>query len=102
MTQHALRKCGLSLPKASVFAGPVEVRINLLKTGRFLSIFSASALAFLGPQSTIRRLPVTLAGAEIENGIITLKGRALNPAAYRFIELARAVAASLTNASKTM
>jgi hypothetical protein len=89
----------LGLPKATVFAGPVEVRMNLLKTGRFLSIFSTSALTFLDHRRTIRKLPVTLPGAEIENGILVLKGRTLNPIAHRFMEWAQAVARPLAKRS---
>jgi hypothetical protein len=66
--------------------------MSLMATGRFLSIFSASALKFPAKRSEIKALPVGLPMAGVENGVVTLKNRALSPVAQLFIDCAREVA----------
>ncbi len=69
-----------------------EVRLSLLATGRFLSIFPTSSLIFPTRRPELRVLPVELSMARVPNGIITLKNRALSPVAKLFIDHARDVA----------
>ena len=77
------------------FTIPAEVRISLLATGRFLTIFSASALRFPTRRPEIKVLPVELPIARVPIGIVTLKNRTLSPVARLFIEHAREVAKPL-------
>ena len=90
--KEAFRVAGLDYPRASVFAIPLEVRISLLATGRFLTIFPASILRFLTTRPEIKVLPVELPMARVPTGIVTLKNRTLSPVAQLFIEHAREVA----------
>ena len=86
---------GLDYPRTTVFTGPAEVRISLLATGRFLTIFSTSALRFSTRRVELKVLPVELPLARVPVGIVILKDRTLSPVAQLFIDNAREVAKSL-------
>ena len=86
------RANGLDFPRATIFAIP-EVRMRLLATGRFLSIFSEARVFARG--SEIKVLPVDLPTSPVPTGIVTLKDRTLSPIAQLFIKTAREVAKPL-------
>jgi len=92
---EAFRISGLDYPRATVFAILPEVRIRLLATGRFLTIFPNSVLASSKLHAIVKVLPVKMTLPHIPTGIVTLKSRTLSPAARLFIEQAREVAKSL-------
>jgi DNA-binding transcriptional LysR family regulator len=91
---ETFRACGLDYPRAVVFTVPPEVRLNLLETGRFLTIVPMSVLRF-SKHPEIKVLPVELQHARVPIGIVTLKSRSLSPVAQLFIEHAREVAKPL-------
>jgi DNA-binding transcriptional LysR family regulator len=86
---EAFRANRLAYPRATVFTDRPEVRINLLATGRFVSIFSASSLRLPIERPEVKVLPIELPLARAPIGITTLKNRTVNPAARLFIECAR-------------
>lgn len=88
----AFRSQGLGYPRATVVSDFPHARMSLLATGRFLSIFPASALKFSEKGQDIRALPVQLPLSGISVGVMTLKNRTLSPVARLFIEHAREVA----------
>ncbi len=92
---EAFRAGGLDYPRATVVTESSEVRTSLLATGRFVTIFPASALRFPTRRSEIKALPVELPMARLPNGIVTLKNRTLSPVAQLFIDSAREVAKPL-------
>src|SRR5262245_19349365 len=92
---EAFRASGLDRPRAAVVALTLEMRANLLKTGRYLSIFPEFWLQLPDPHPFIRKLPIELPIASGPIGIVTLKNRALSPVAQLFIEAAREVAKPL-------
>jgi DNA-binding transcriptional LysR family regulator len=89
------RAGGLDYPHTTVITMSPEVRISLLATGRFLTIFPAAALGFPKRRAEIKVLPVKLPMAPVPIGIVTLKNRTLSPVARLFIEQAREVAKPL-------
>jgi DNA-binding transcriptional LysR family regulator len=91
----AFRTSGLDLPR-SVVSTAFEMRANLLKTGRYLTIIPEFWLQLPERHAFIRKLPVELPIASAPIGIITLKNRAPSPVVQRFIECAREVAKPLT------
>jgi DNA-binding transcriptional LysR family regulator len=97
---EVFRAAGLDFPRAAVVASALELRANLLKTGRYLAIFPDFWLKLPEPHPFIRKLPVDLSVASGPIGIVTLKNRALNPAAQLFIEAAREVAKPLAKRIK--
>jgi DNA-binding transcriptional LysR family regulator len=96
VAMKAFRACGLDYPRTAVFSDSPHVRLNLLATGRFLSIFPVSALRFPARRSDVRVLPVDLPLVRVPVGIVTLKNRTLGPVAQLFIEHAREIAKPLT------
>jgi DNA-binding transcriptional LysR family regulator len=86
---EALRASGLNHPRIAVFAAPAGARLNLVATGRFLTILPISVLR--SNRSGIRVLPVKLQYARAPVGIVTLKNRTLSPLAQLFIDDAREV-----------
>jgi DNA-binding transcriptional LysR family regulator len=83
---------GLPYPRAAVVSYDLEMTINLLGTGRYLAIHNESVLAFPSKHPIIRKLPVELPDVAGPIGILTLRDRALSPAAQLFIECAREIA----------
>jgi DNA-binding transcriptional LysR family regulator len=69
--------------------------MSLLATGRYLTIFSSSALRFPAGRVELKVLPVALPLARVSIGIVTLKNRTLSPAVRLFVEQAREVAKPL-------
>jgi DNA-binding transcriptional LysR family regulator len=92
---EAFRASGLQCPRASVVTLPGEVRTKLLATGRFLTIFPASALVFSAERPKLKVLPVKLPLGRLPVGMMTLKGRTLSPVAQLFADAARNVAKTL-------
>jgi DNA-binding transcriptional LysR family regulator len=95
IVREAFRASGLGYPRVAVVTDSPHMRISLLATGRFVTVFPASALRFLARRSELKILPVELPMARRPNGILTLKDRALSPVAKLFIDHAREVAKPL-------
>ena len=93
--KEAFLASGLDYPRATMFTVPADVRISLLATGRFLSIFSTSRLKFPATRPHFKVLPVELPLPPVPIGIITLRNRTLSPVTQLFIEHAREVAKPL-------
>jgi DNA-binding transcriptional LysR family regulator len=91
----AFRAAGLDFPRATVVATALEMRANLLRTGRYLTVVPEFWLRFPDRHPFIRKLPVNLPVAGGPIGIVTLKNRALSPLARHFMECAREVARPL-------
>jgi DNA-binding transcriptional LysR family regulator len=92
VAREAFRVSRIDFPRVTVFTSPPEMRMSLLATGRFLTIFPASALRFAAGRPQIKVLPVNLPHTRVPTGIVTLKNRTLSPVARLFIEHAREVA----------
>src|SRR5262245_37084718 len=92
---EAFRASGLDFPRAAVVALTLDMRANLLKTGRYLTVFPEFWLQLPDPHPFIRKLPVELPIAIGPIGIVTLQNRVLSPVAQLFIEAAREVAKPL-------
>lgn len=89
---ETFRAVGLDYPRATVVTDSPHMRVSLLATGRFITVFPASALRFLARESALKILPVDLPMARRPNGIVTLKDRALSPVAQLVIDSARELA----------
>lgn len=91
----AFRAIGCEAPPVTATAAPGRIRDTLLATGRFLTVVQESALHFGPTLSQFKVLPVELAMARGTTSIMTLKKRALSPAAQLFIEYLREAAEPL-------
>ncbi|HET7850520.1 MAG TPA: LysR family transcriptional regulator [Pseudolabrys sp.] len=92
----ACRAAGLPVPHQVVMARSLGIRNSLLASGRFLTVYPTSVLHFAGKDLSLKRVPINLPSKPYPIGIVTLKNRTLNPAARRFIDCAREVAADFT------
>ncbi len=90
---------GLSVPRESVSAD-VNVRIHLLATGRFLTIFPESLVQSVSERWSIKALPIDLGVRAPPVSIVTLKNRTLSPVVQLFIDAAREVAKSIAEKSR--
>ncbi len=90
---------GLSVPRESVSAD-VNVRIHLLATGRFLTIFPESLVQSVSERWSIKALPIDLGVRAPPVSIVTLKNRTLSPVVQLFIDAAREVAKSISEKSR--
>jgi len=82
----AFRAKGLAFPLATVIAEPAEVRIRLLTSGRFISIFPDSIFRFSASHPELKVLPIGQSLSRVPVSIITLKSRTISPLAQMFID----------------
>lgn len=91
---RAFESIGLKPPTAAVSAFSILLRIQLLATGRFLSVLASSVLQNNAERWQIKALPIELPKPP-PAAVITLKNRTLSPVAQLFIEQLRAVTKSM-------
>jgi DNA-binding transcriptional LysR family regulator len=99
VAMESFRRSGLDFPRATVVAVLPEIRISMLATMRFLSIFPTSALKFSIRRPEVAILPVRLPVPHVPIELVTLKNRTLSPVAQLFCEHARDVAKPLVQPS---
>jgi DNA-binding transcriptional LysR family regulator len=95
VAKEAFSTSGLPHPRVTVVTFPKEMRMNLVLTGRFLTISPTSDLRLPTKRSEFKALPVKLPIAPIPVGIITLRNRPLNSVGEIFLEHAHEVAKSM-------
>jgi DNA-binding transcriptional LysR family regulator len=85
----------IGVPRSTIWSHSLNLRNNLLATGRYVTVMPGSVLRF-GPQRAwFKVLPVDLPRWRLPVSIMTLKNRTLSPVAQLFIERARELAKSL-------
>jgi len=89
---EAFRASGLDYPHTTVIGEPADVRIRLLATGRFMTIFPDSVLRFSARRPELKALPVKESLGRVPVGIVTLKDRTISPLAQMFIDSTRKLA----------
>jgi DNA-binding transcriptional LysR family regulator len=96
---EAFRARGISMPSKCLTTFSVDLRIDLLATGRFITAFPKSAAIVSADRFSLKILPVNLPVRPWPVELITLKNRTLNTAAQRFIQDIRAFARTMEAAS---
>jgi len=92
LAMEAFSQCGLDYPRLTIVTDSPQVRMNLLATGRYLTIFPGSALRFPTERTELRALPIDMPMFSAPAGVVTLKNRRLSPVAQLFVESAREIA----------
>lgn len=87
------------LPRGSVETFSMHVRMQLLATGRFLTILHNSTLRYYAKPWSLKVLPIDLPTKPAPISVFTLRDRTQSPVVRLFIEHARAVSKSLTEAT---
>ena len=93
--QRLFRDAGLSIPEFMIQTFSVFLRNALVSSGHFVTALPASVLRL--NSEVLRELPIAIPMPSWPVAIVTLKNRALNPAAPLFIECAREVAKSIAS-----
>ena len=92
---QALRADGSWVAAGAITSFSMHVRMQLLATGRFLTILHSSTLRYYAKPWLLKALPVDLAIPPVPIAVFTLRNRTLSPVVRLFIEQARAVSKSL-------
>lgn len=95
IAMEAFAATGLGYPRTTVITDSLQVRMSLLATGRYMTVFPVSALKFPTQRAELKALPVDLPMTAVASGIVTLKNRMPNPVAGLFVDTAREVAKAL-------
>jgi len=83
---EAFRAIGIQGPRATIWSQSLNLRTNLLATGRFLTFVPGSVLRFGQRRSVFKVLPIKLPRWRLPIAVITLKGRTTSPVAQLFID----------------
>jgi DNA-binding transcriptional LysR family regulator len=83
---EAFRAAGLSIPKISLVTFSVQLRVNLLTDGSYVSVLPRSLIRLYKDQLDVKVLPIKLPVREWPVALVTLKNRTLNPVAQIFID----------------
>jgi len=92
---QAFGASGLDYPRATVITDSPHMRVSLLETGRFITVFPASALKFLTRGAALKVLPIELPAARRPNEMVTIKDRAVSPVVQLVMDSARELAKSI-------
>jgi DNA-binding transcriptional LysR family regulator len=85
---NAFRAQGLPAPALSVTTYSMQLRMQLLASGRYLTALPVSAVRFNAARWSLKALPIPI-GNELPVSIVTLKAREPTPAVRMFMEQAR-------------
>jgi DNA-binding transcriptional LysR family regulator len=94
LVEAAFRREALEPPKPTVETYSIHLRLQLLESGRYLTVLTDSTVRYGAARWLLRTLPVDL-GPRLPVVAVTLKHRTLTPPAELFIREARAVTQSL-------
>jgi DNA-binding transcriptional LysR family regulator len=97
----AFAAAGLESPRRTVTSGSLNSRYSLLETGRFATCIPHSLLPFSRERKGFSILPLELPAWHTATMILTLKGRALSPAAELFLEKLRELASPFIDTSSS-
>jgi DNA-binding transcriptional LysR family regulator len=91
----AFDRTGIDLPRNRAVSGSLNLRYELLASGRAVTVVPDSLMRFGPDLGALKSLPLELPPWTQYTSIITLKGRTLSPVAELFIAAARSLANAL-------
>jgi len=86
---------GLELPRTGVTSFAAAIRIQLVATGRFLTLMAGSMLRPNAERWELKALPIALDALSFPVAIFKLKHRTVSPVVEKFVEHLRAAAKSM-------
>jgi DNA-binding transcriptional LysR family regulator len=93
---QAFSAIGLSIPRATIVCGSLNLRNSLLATGRYLTSIPSSVLHFAPRGTPYKVLPIELPHWHLPVSVVSLKNRTLSPIAQLFVDCARKLSKPLT------
>jgi DNA-binding transcriptional LysR family regulator len=94
----AFRAHGLSMPRIVVTTLSIQLRLDLMETGRFVTVYSGAMMSHPARRGRFKALPVDLGDAAGPMAVITLKGRQSPGALKLVMNEMRAIAKSIAAA----
>jgi DNA-binding transcriptional LysR family regulator len=94
LVEDAFRAEGLTPPRPHVTTYSMQLRMQLLTTGHYLTVFTDTTVRHSAERWSLKILPVEL-GRRLPVVAVTLKHRTQTPSVYAFLEQARAVTRSM-------
>ena len=88
---------GLTTPTPRIETSSIHLRNNLAARGDYLAVLPRSVLRLCAQRYGLKELPIRLSARPSPVAIVTLRGRALNPAVHIFVKYARETAKSFAN-----
>ncbi len=95
LVRNAFRRQLLPMPQAVVSTSSIQLRLELMGTGEFLTLASRSMVIHPTRRGRIKALPVAFGDDAGPMAVITLKGRQLTKVSGLVLEEARSVAKSI-------
>jgi hypothetical protein len=95
LVRNAFRGKSLPMPQAVVSTASMQLRLELMETGGFLTLASRSMVIHPSRKGRIKALPVAFDDDAGPMAAITLKGRQLTKASGFVLEEARSIARSV-------
>jgi DNA-binding transcriptional LysR family regulator len=96
--ERVFRSNGLELPRESVVSHSLHLRLQLVRTGRYLTMLHGSVLRLNAGPWSLKALPVDLSLHTVPVAIFTLRNRTLNPVVSRFIQHAHEASVAMAGA----
>lgn len=93
LLEGAFRTAGIEPPEPRVTTYSMQLRLQLLATGRYLSLLTDATVRHSAERWSVKALPVRL-GPRLPVVAVTLKNRSLTPSAQLFLEEVRAATKS--------
>lgn len=90
LVEDAFRARGLEPPRPRVTTYSMQLRMQLLATGRYVTVLTDSTVQYSARRWALKTLPINL-GPRLPVVAVSLKDRTLTPAVELFIERVRAI-----------
>ena len=99
LVEEAFQAEGLTPPRPHVTTYSMQLRMQLLATGHYLTVFTDTTVRYSAERWCLKVLPIEL-GRRLPVVAVTLKHRTHTPSVHAFLEQARAVTRSMRAASE--
>jgi DNA-binding transcriptional LysR family regulator len=90
LVENTFRARGLEPPRPRVTTYSMQLRMQLLATGRYVTVLTDSTVRYSAKRWSLKTLPINL-GPRLPVVVVTLKDRTLTPAVELFIDQVRAM-----------
>jgi DNA-binding transcriptional LysR family regulator len=98
LVEDAFRAQGLTPPRPHVTTYSMQLRMQLLASGHYLTVFTDTTVRYSAERWSLKVLPIDL-GRRLPVVAVTLKHRTLTPSAQVFLENVRAVTRSMRSSA---
>lgn len=95
MVRNFFRRLGLDPPRPRIITMSLHLNFALLRSSPHLCVLPSSMLQYGPARETLAALSIDLPQPESAIGVLTVCNRSLSPAAERFLDIAREVAADV-------